>query len=800
MGLDASTAVRRRVAAHHPRSAVDGDGSPTRGSAASPAKPGAATAQVVMAPKYGAKVSKVRKTRRGGRGRERRACASPPRPLSPRFLNPLHIHPTQLAEAHAIVDDNDSTWSLGGLAVFAAFVVAAGAYLTVRVTELAAAGRLGAPWPAAVLAAELLGASSVGLYALCLARRLPASLTAVARSGAGRVPPGTHVHVLVPCYTEALTIVAETVWAAAEADLPPGATSTVWLLDDGADPAKKEWVAGLACPRIRYVAGRARPAGEVNGKAANLNAALASIYQRGVGAKPPGPHEAVAVFDADQVCDRAFFKKTLPLLFEEGGADGRGAPPSPSSPPSSSSARVGLVLTPQRYANVDERADIFNHSNRHFWEAMIPGLTSWGMVVCTGTNLVLRSTALMGVGGFPADTVTEDYLLGMELKMEGWEARYLAEYLAVGEAPEDGSLFRQRSRWCKGHLQALLSRAHCPLLQGRLSLLQRLLYASGAWAYITSAITTPLLSAVPVVALLSGGASPALPFALTPTLATAFLPYFLAVHAVVYWCDAPDLLRALWFGGVAARLLWWTYAKALWNTGLWALGLKRASRFKSTAKAGLGPSPSGRLAAAGGAAGLSPAASGEAAPAPSAPAAPSSPPPSVASWRDIWAPLLLAATSAAAAGVGIARIASGEEDSAALDVLTAWAAYNAVPPLLLAHYAWVGRGRSLRAACTLAALASTAVLAGAAFAGWLFLPPHIRGDAFGLGDRYTGGGGGLYAPAGPKAAFFADAILSALGADEAVAAAGGGAGGPALIGAPVAGPAGGGLRTSLGGR
>jgi len=768
---------------------------------------------------------------RGARG-EKEPLPPPPRPAPPRISHPPNLFSlfplspspsnppppqSQLAEAHAIIDDNDSTWSLGGLAVFAAFMVAAGAYLGVRLSELAASGRLASPWPAAVLGAEVLGASSVGLYALCLARRLPASATAAARSGAGAVPPGTHVHVLVPCYQEALTIVAETVWAAAEADLPPGAASTVWLLDDGADPAKKEWVASLACPRIRYLAGRARPAGEVNGKAANLNAALGVLYPPG--GRGPAPHEAVAIFDADQVCDRAFFAKTLPLLFEEdtsAAAAARAATTTTAGAATSAAApaRVGLVLTPQRYANVDERADIFNHSNRHFWEAMIPGLTAWGMVVCTGTNLVLRASALTAVGGFPADTVTEDYLLGMELKMAGWEARYLPEYLATGEAPEDGSLFRQRSRWCKGHLQALFSRAHCPLVQGRLPLLQRLLYSSGAWAYITSAITTPLLAAVPVVALLGGGeggAGAALPFALTPRLATAFLPYFLAVHAVVYWCDAPDLLRALWFGGVAARLLWWTYAKALWNTALWAAGLKAASRFKATAKAGLGPAASGRLAtavSANGSAssrGAPPASPADpaggagkgapptpAVPLPSAPSA--APAPSVASWRDIWAPLLLAAASACAAGAGVARIASGEEDSAALDVLTAWAAYNALPPLLLAHYAWVGRGASLRAACGLSALLSTAVLAGAAFAGWLFLPPHIRGDAFGLGDRYTGGGGGLFVPAGPKAAFFADAILSALGADEAAAG-----GGPGMIGAPVAAPVGG-LRTSLGGR
>lgn len=49
MGVPSEANVRRRVAAA---------ASPTRG--ASPAKPGAATASVVMAPKYGAKVSKVR--------------------------------------------------------------------------------------------------------------------------------------------------------------------------------------------------------------------------------------------------------------------------------------------------------------------------------------------------------------------------------------------------------------------------------------------------------------------------------------------------------------------------------------------------------------------------------------------------------------------------------------------------------------------------------------------------------------------------------------------------------------------
>lgn len=47
-----------------------------------------------------------------------------------------------------------------------------------------------------------------------------------------------------------------------------------------------------------------------------------------------------------------------------------------------------------------------------------------------------------------------DYALSMELKAAGFKGRYLPQYLAVGEAPEEArNIFRQRSRWTKGHMQ-----------------------------------------------------------------------------------------------------------------------------------------------------------------------------------------------------------------------------------------------------------------------------------------------------------------------------------------------------------
>jgi hypothetical protein len=55
----------------------------------------------------------------------------------------------------------------------------------------------------------------------------------------------------------------------------------------------------------------------------------------------------------------------------------------------------------------------------------------------------------------------------------------------------------------------------------------------------------------------------------------------------VYWCGSWSLLRALWFGSVATQILWFTYLKATFNTMLWALGLKRKGRFKTTIKTGI---------------------------------------------------------------------------------------------------------------------------------------------------------------------------------------------------------------------
>ena len=120
----------------------------------------------------------------------------------------------------------------------------------------------------------------------------------------------------------------------------------------------------------------------------------ARVRARAHSATPPFP---------PQVASKEFFLKTLPLF--DGGDD------------------VAMVLSPQCFHNINPHADIFNHSNVHFWEYMQPGYDALGFISCTGTNFLVRARALLEVGGSPTWTLTEDFALGMELKRKGWHCR-----------------------------------------------------------------------------------------------------------------------------------------------------------------------------------------------------------------------------------------------------------------------------------------------------------------------------------------------------------------------------------------
>ena len=77
---------------------------------------------------------------------------------------------------------------------------------------------------------------------------------------------------------------------------------------------------------------------------------------------------------------------------------------------------------------------------------MQPGYDALGFISCTGTNFLVRAKAFQECGWSPHYTLTEDYALGMELKMRHWQVstfrRFFRSFCCQGRmlrSPERGA-------------------------------------------------------------------------------------------------------------------------------------------------------------------------------------------------------------------------------------------------------------------------------------------------------------------------------------------------------------------------
>ncbi|KAK9823799.1 hypothetical protein WJX72_005584 [[Myrmecia] bisecta] len=552
------------------------------------------------------------------------------------------------------------------------YLAALGFYLWVRITKtLDGLGAKYLWYGIYLLALEIVGSTTTIIYGINLLwnpviedfQEDPDS------PGKPKVDMPYHVRVLIPCYKEELEIVRRTIMAAYDAVLPAGCSRTIYLCDDGKDPRKRKWVESIG-PDVVYVSGRIRAVGEMNGKSGNMNNCCSQIYPKDVQIPP---NEVICIFDADQVARKEFFLRTLPLF--DGGDD------------------VGMVLSPQCFHNLNLHTDIFNHSNIHFWEYMQPGYDALGFISCTGTNFLVRAQAFKEAGWSPTYTMTEDYALGMELKKKGWHCRYVQEYLAIGEAPDEiRNCYQQRSRWTKGHFQIMFNPKVCPLFQSKLSVFQRIMYCSGVWSYCIGALSTPTFILIPIITIWIG----VFPLIITRWAAAGLTVYSVATYCVLYYVRTPRHFEALWFANVANQLLWWTYVKACWRAFTSKICLQSIT-FKATAK---GP---GRL--------------------------------KDSAIRDLWMPAVSFFLLAISIVMGVWQLLDGSEVFSPLLISVLWATYNAVPPYLLLHYAIFGNNISLQFMCRFTYIVST--LAGMAAIGLMWAinnsgetPTQFTGGAY----------------------------------------------------------------------
>ena len=267
------------------------------------------------------------------------------------------------------------------------------------------------------------------------------------------------VDVFIPTYNEPVSIVEPTIAAATRLR---GARVRVFLLDDG---NRKEMERLAASWGARYV----RRSVHSGAKAGNINHAL------GITDAP-----FVAVLDCDHVPHPDFLAHTL----------GRFHDPD-----------VAFVQTPQYYANEQENTIAAASWSQQalFFGPIAIGKDDHASMFCCGTNVVFRRSALESVGGFPENSLTEDFELSLHLHERGWKSSYVPEVLASGLGPEDlASYVSQQHRWARGCVSAIPR-----VLRSRMPLRQKVQYLLSA-SYFLSGWTVLVYVSLPAIRIATG--------------------------------------------------------------------------------------------------------------------------------------------------------------------------------------------------------------------------------------------------------------------------------------------------------
>lgn len=231
------------------------------------------------------------------------------------------------------------------------------------------------------------------------------------------------VDVLICTYNEDESILERTIIGSLALTYP---NFRVWVCDDG----RRAWLKALC---EHHGVGYITREENAHAKAGNINAALKKLAQ--LDEKP----DFVSILDADFVPLPSFLTRAMALALD---------------------ADVGVVQTPQHFFNPDPVQSnlaltrVWPDEQRFFFDIVMASKDAWNAAFCCGTSSVIRFDALQRIGGFPTDSVTEDYLLSLRLREKGFRTVYLNEALSLGLAPEGLAEYSgQRSRWALGFVQ-----------------------------------------------------------------------------------------------------------------------------------------------------------------------------------------------------------------------------------------------------------------------------------------------------------------------------------------------------------
>lgn len=317
----------------------------------------------------------------------------------------------------------------------------------------------------------------------------------------GEVP---FVDVLICTYNEPKELLLMTMMAASNLNYPKDRFK-VHLCDDG----RRNEIRKL-CKKydIDYITRD----DNVGAKAGNINNALKQIHG-----------DLFAVLDADMLPKENFLQRTVGYFVDKD---------------------VAFVQTPQVYYNKDMyqynlKRKLPNEQD-FFMRDIQEARAANNAVLHVGTNALFKRSYVLGIGGYPTWSITEDMAVGMLLQAAGYRSVFVNEELVFGlSATTFQELVKQRDRWCRGNLQ--VQKRHNPLFTKGLTMAQKIAYIDGTMYWFANIqkmvyIICPLLYLIFHTVILR---------CTLPELMSMYIPFFVG-QILIFKILLPNTRSMLW--------------------------------------------------------------------------------------------------------------------------------------------------------------------------------------------------------------------------------------------------------------